>query len=159
MKKHPKEAEGDADKLSDLVGDWEKYPEVSGPMGPWIKALITADNKRDVKPLVALLRDQSIKVLPDARLHLADFLERKFRGTKGRARTPSYTFSPKEIDVISAYIDMLCHMHFMGDTVEEAIERVVKKHKHPVSFEDLERMHQTTHTQFQIELKRKSSGP
>jgi hypothetical protein len=123
------------------------WPEPHGLTEPWIQALVAADDN-NIAPLVALLREISKRadVPPDVQElwhRTADFLERKFRGTQGVKRTPSYEWPPGIKDLMSAYVTMRLHMNFDGLSVSKAAEETEKEHN--VTADALENFHRGKH--------------
>jgi hypothetical protein len=143
-----------------LTHDIYVWPKPHGLTETELAAFVTGENG-NVNLLATLLRNDSRRddVPIDVREklhHLPDFLERKFRGTQGKNRTPSYEWSPglKHLMVAHWNMRMHMHMHFMGWTISEAAKAVAKENNN-VTAKALELFHSGKYEQFNIQSERK----
>jgi hypothetical protein len=108
--------------------------------------LLQKDSKRDDVPLN----------VREKLWHLADFLERKFRGKSGAKRTPSYKWSPDVEELLKAHKTMCMWMRFNGWTVGQAAETAAREYNLTnVTADALEHFHRRKYGNFNEQLGRK----
>jgi hypothetical protein len=120
----------------------------------WFKALYKLDKRRDLSPLIELLKPVvPAKVYP----HLVQLSERyhlKFK--RGKARTtPSYNRTLSDI-LLEIYCDEVRYWVAEGMTVAESIEYVAKNNPVPESV--LRQAYRGSHRSISVMKKRRQSG-